>query len=105
MQHHSDDLLQKLKMVKSRFVPLLFYMYLGGDVKMVIAKIVDGIILTSADETTKKFLSNFNSIFELGSVVSGPVNLRLYGINIIQSDEYRIEVNADNKSINVHEHS
>lgn len=103
-QHQSDEVLQRLKLVQSRFIPQLFYMYVDGELVMVLAKIVDDIILTGKDDITEKFLSEFNEIFELGSVVSGPGNLRFFGININQNDDYSIEVNAEDKLLNVNEY-
>lgn len=54
----------------------IFYKIQNGKLIIVLAKIVDDSIITSDDIGTNTFLEDFNACFELGSIVSGPVNVR-----------------------------
>lgn len=78
-------------------------MYIHGKLKMVLAKIVDDNILTGEGDIMERFISDFNGIFELGAVVIGPGNLRFFGINITQNDDFSIETNANDKLESVKE--
>lgn len=55
---------------------------------LVFIKIGDDILATGTDESLKSFETNFGQHFDLGLVTYGPGWLRLYGINIIQYEDF-----------------
>ena len=96
-QHQSDELIINMGFLQSKHIPQLFYLFVDGSLRIILAKIVDDIILTGEDDDTNAFIEHFNSIYELGSVASGPGELRFYGTNVIQLDDFTIEINAEDK--------
>lgn len=52
---------------------------------------------TWKNDNGKNFLKIFGEHFELRSTRSGPDNLRFYGLNIYQQENYEIKTNADDE--------
>ena len=93
-QHQSDDLLLELGLTQSKYVPQLFYKFKNQKLELILAKIVDDIIITGEEDMTAKLISDFNSIFELGSVVEGPGEMRFFGTNIFQNPDMSVIISA-----------
>lgn len=105
-QHQSDDVLFSMGLLQSKYIPQLFYSFNNqGEIQMLLAKIVDDIILTGEEGITAKFIDDFNRVFELGSVVSGPGEMRFFGTNLLQKDDMSVEIDVDDKLSNVFEYS
>lgn len=47
-----------------------------------LAKIVDFLLLTAAEDDTNPSIEAINDRFELGTVVSGPGAIRYFGLNV-----------------------
>ena len=78
-------------------MPQLFYVFVDKKLVLLAAKIVDDILITGVYKHVKAFLHGFNSKFALGTVVSGPGNLRFYGLNIVQDEDMSCSINAEDK--------
>lgn len=78
-------------------MPQLFALRKKGELVLLACMMVDGILLTGTDNSLHNFIAAFNRIFKLGEIFYGPGTLRLYGMNIIQHDDYEITIHADDK--------
>lgn len=104
-QHQSDEALFKLGLIQSKYIPQLFFKFNNnGEIQMLLAKIVDDIIVAGKDEVTSKLIEDFNSIFELGSVVNGPGEMRFFGTNLVQHEDMSVNINADDKLASIFEY-
>lgn len=95
----SDDCFLLLGLEHVQRVLRLFAKYGNRDVVLLATKIVDDILLIGEDATLRHFGSNFNSKFRLGEVVHVPSAIRLYGLNVIQCNDYFFGVHGDDNSI------
>lgn len=97
-QNMSDNVFRDLGLKQCTFIPELFYAY-NSFVNLIIvdAMNVDDIIVTGTPIHVDSFLCAFYDIFILGSVASGPGQLSLYGMNIIQNSDYNSTIDADHK--------
>lgn len=68
---------------------------------MIVIKIVDDILLTGVDSEMRSFIINYNNKYKLGEVVSGPGNLRFYGLNITQEEDFSVSIHADDKLVSI----
>lgn len=64
---------------------------------LIVAKVVDDIKVAEPVDNAVHFLSSLNNTFKLGTINSGPGNLRVFGINVVQHENMEIETNADDK--------
>lgn len=103
-QHRSDDqIMNKLGLKQCKHIQQLFYLMKDGQLILLVAKLVDDIMATGRNDNGKKFLKAFGEQFELGSTRSGPGNLRFYGINVTQNENFKITTNADDKLNSLYE--
>lgn len=63
----------------------------------VVIKVVDDILLTGKSTIVDSIIEKINSRFILGTIVHGPGSIHYYGLNILQHDDYTIEVAAEDK--------
>ena len=75
----------------------LFFKREKGKLVLVVAKIVDDMKVTGLGMRAKKFLDEFDRCFKLGTVNSGPVKLGFFGINTVQSEDFTVATDADEK--------
>ena len=64
---------------------------------LVAIKIDDDILITWTDMALKIFIMKFISKYKLGEAVHVPGSLRIFGMNIIQSEDYSVSIHADDK--------
>lgn len=96
-QSQSDQLFFDLGLEQCPVLPQLFYIIKNGQLVLLAAKIVDDILVTGDTDMVDKFITGFNSKFKFGTVVHGPGNLRFFGLNLVQNEDYTCEINADDK--------
>lgn len=94
----SDNFFRELGLKQCTFMPQLFYARdTTNNLAIVAAKIVGDIIINGIRTFVEQFLQTFNNRFMLGSIPSGPGILRFYGMDMIQNEDYRSTINADDK--------
>ncbi len=96
-QNKSDDVMFQLGLTQSKFIPQLFYKKEGGKLVLIVAKIVDDLKAAGVGNNAKNFLENFHKVFNLGTINHGPGRLRFFGINTVQSKDFTVTTDADDK--------
>lgn len=96
-QNQSDQTFYDLGLDQFKHVQKLFYKNGNGHLVIIAAKVVDDILVAGNEDEVKSFLKNFHERFTLGTLSKGPGNLRFFGINIYQHEEFFVETNADDK--------
>lgn len=61
------------------------------------AKIVDDLIITGNRSVVDSVIKLIDDKFMLVTIVDGPCELRFFGNNIIQNDDYTIATNGEDK--------
>lgn len=64
---------------------------------MLAIKIVNDILLTGEDDTMRSFIVHFKTTFQLGKVVSGPVELQFFELYLTQKEDRPVTIHADEK--------
>lgn len=80
-----------------------FYFDSRDEIVLVVAKIVGDIKVARKSDRASKFISELNKKFELGTVWSGPDQMRFFGLNLKEADEFTISPDANNELKNVDE--
>lgn len=93
----SDSLFIEIGLEQINTIPQLFIKKSEGTVICRLEKIVDDLIITGSPSVVDNFVKLIVEKFKLGTIVHGPGELRFFGLNIIQSDDYTIETNGDGK--------
>lgn len=96
-QSQSNDLIRSIGLSHISLVPQLFHLVEKGELVLLVAKSVDDLLIAGVPESTKKFLSRFNSRFSFRTVVSGPGILKFYGLTIEQHEDFSSSIHADDK--------
>lgn len=70
---------------------------------MVAVKVVDDLKVTGEGDNPKNSIKDFDNKFKLGTVSQGTSNLRRFGMNTLQEDDFTVSINADDKLFSVTE--
>lgn len=99
----SDSALVSFGLVESACVPQLFMQVNdNNNLQMVLIKIVDDILTCGSDNAIRSFIHSFGSSFNIHGVSNGPGRLRIFGLNILQQDDYSCSVDGDKKLSALH---
>lgn len=104
-QNKSDQALMNLGLKQSKHINQLFYKYEDSKLCLIVAKVVDDIKAAGPGDNAVNFFSAFNQMFTLGTINSGPGNLRFFGINVVQQENMTVETNSDDKIDSLFEYS
>lgn len=96
-QYQSDNVFLDFGLKQSKHMPHLFYQREGGELVLVVAKVVDDLKATCKEDRATAFLEMFDKKFKLGTTNHGPGNLRFFGINAVQHEDCTVETHADDK--------
>lgn len=91
----SDKMLLDLGFFKPSLIPQLFFIVQNSRVVVICSKIVDDLLLTSLLGLTDVLTERINERFLLGTVTTRPGQLHFYGLDMFQSDDYSISMDAD----------
>lgn len=103
-QVQSDTVFFDLGLNQCQQIPQIFYLHSGDELVLVVAKVVDDIKVAGKHDRAPKFITEFNKKFELGTVWSGPGQMRFFGLNLEQADDFTIRTDANDKLKNVDEY-
>lgn len=96
-QRHSDTTFLDLGLKTMVYIPQLFYKFHDSCLVLIVAKIVDDILVGGEDSFKNAFLRQLGSRYKLGTIVHLPGSFLYYGLRISQSEEFEIQVSADDK--------
>lgn len=71
-QKHSDNLLTKLGLIQSKKILPLFRKLENGELKLLVAKVVDDLKISGSGSELKNFLLQFQKKFKHGTVSQRP---------------------------------
>lgn len=97
-QVKSDSALASLGLIQSSAIPQLFvHTDRNGNIDMIVIKMVDDILATGQDDVLKSFVTDFGGPFALGEIMHGPGQLRFFGLNIVQHEDFSCSIDGDEK--------
>ena len=96
-QEHSDQFLHSIGFKQVSYIPQLFYIREGSDLISVAVKVVDDILFAGELWHLKKIVATVQSTYDLGTVVYGPGTFQFFGLIVIQSEDFTIQIHADHK--------
>lgn len=96
-QVQSDEAMHKIGLVQCRQTPQLFHMDKNGKLVLLAAKVIDDIQVAGSEYHIRRFVTEFDKHFKLGTVVEGPGKMRFFGSNVEQAENFTVRTNADDK--------
>lgn len=101
-QHQSDEAMFSLGLIQLKYIPQLFFRFDNdGDIQIILTKIVDYIIITGEEVVKSTFIEDFTKLYEQGKVVNGSGKMRFFCMNSSQNEDMPVEINADDKLLNI----
>ena len=96
-QVHSDDTFLSFGLHSVPFVPQLFFKREGGELVLIVAKIVDDILFGGTEKARREFQKHLESVYKLGTISHMPGQFLFFGLQITQDDHAEITIDADEK--------
>jgi len=96
-QDQCDKFFSQLGLQQLTYVPQVFYLKQGDELKMLAVKVVDDVLFAGQIPTVKNVVEKIKQVYDLGTIVYGPGAFLFFGLHIIQDDTMEISVHADDK--------
>lgn len=96
-QYQCDAIMLELGLLQSKYIPQLLYKKQDGKFVLLVAKILDDLKVAGHDNNAQLFLEAFDRKFKFGTVSHGPGQMRFFGINTVQHEDFSIETDAEDK--------
>ena len=96
-QEHSDQFLHSIGFKQISYILQLFYIREDSDLVSVAVKVVDDILFSGELRHLKMIVATVQSTYELGTVVYGPGTFQFFGLIVIQSEDFNIQIHADHR--------
>lgn len=69
-------------------IPQLFHLSDENNLKMIVTKIVDDMLVGGSNQNCKKLISRFSSVYKVGTVLHLSGICRFYGTNMCQNEDF-----------------
>lgn len=96
-QVHSDSLLLAYRLRQVIGVPQMFYYHLNDNLRALMAKTVDDILVTGKNGVVNQLLKSMDAKREFKGAVHRPEKLRSFGFNINQNQDRTCTINGEDK--------